>query len=63
MTDAIFDFAAIRSRMLGDHKPAPTMQHIECETCRGRGAVDESLGGAPRSGVVQCPDCNGWGFV
>jgi len=59
MTDAIFDFAAIRSRMLGDQKPQPHIGEQECETCGGTGEVDESLGGSPRSGIVKCPDCTG----
>jgi DnaJ-class molecular chaperone len=35
---------------------------VACDTCRGDGEVDERLGGSPQSGIVKCPDCNGWGF-
>lgn len=40
--------------------PAPPSTP-QCETCRGTGEVDETLGGAPRSGAVACPDCDGRG--
>lgn len=41
---------------------APEKVTIECSTCQGDGEIDERLGGAPRSGIVDCPDCKGWGF-
>lgn len=34
---------------------------IECDTCEGTGKIDERLGGYAENGVVDCPDCNGYG--
>jgi DnaJ-class molecular chaperone len=37
--------------------------HFACETSCGDGEIDERLGGEPQSGIVKCPDCNGWGYI
>lgn len=34
---------------------------LPCDTCRGTGIVDDSLGGIGTSGTHPCPDCDrGW---
>lgn len=39
-----------------------TWEYDDCETCQGKGVIDETLGGVPRSNPEAiCPDCNGDG--
>jgi len=37
MSNLIFDYADIRSRMLGDDKPAPKAEKPTCHRCDGKG--------------------------
>jgi DnaJ-class molecular chaperone len=37
---------------------------MECETCDGKGTIDETLGGEPFSNQYEeCPDCRGKGYL
>lgn len=39
MPEAVFDFADIRSRMLGEDKVKPMVRMVKCETCGDLGWI------------------------
>ena len=57
------EHAVVQAVRMRQSMSAVDDEHM-CETCRGSGTIDDTLGGEWNSNpVAECPDCDGLGYL